>query len=124
MSETLVYNVGKIQELKNTLANRLNEFNDAVDAMFKIIDTQMGQGDHWTGTTYNDLKDKCDNFRTTRIESMVSSLQTYIDHFQKTSTEAEETTASVIKTVTDDVAENGNITSQISGSFNEIGNRI
>ena len=108
-NDTLVYNVDAISELSNTLNGRLNEFNDAIDAMFRIIDTQMNQPDHWSGVTYDDLKDKCDNFRATRIETMAANLKAYVDHFNKTSELSEETTTNVQGVVKQDALENAGI---------------
>ena len=62
-NETLVYNPAALEDLSNTLNSRLREFEDAIGAMFQTIDTEMNQPDHWSGSTYDQLKDKCDNFR-------------------------------------------------------------
>jgi len=121
--DTLVYNVGAIKELSDTLLRDINDFETAIDAMFKIIDTDMNQPDHWSGQTYEDLKGKCDNFRKTSIDNMISNLKAYATHFDTTSTLAEETTSQVRNTVTDDVMTNANITSQVTGNFDEIGFR-
>ena len=114
-NDTLVYNVDAISELSNTLNGRLNEFNDAIDAMFRIIDTQMNQPDHWSGVTYDDLKDKCDNFRSTRIETMAANLKAYVDHFNKTSELSEETTSAVQGVVKQDALDNAGV---IKGGMN------
>ena len=105
-NDTLVYNSDAIAELGNTLNGRLNQFNEAIEAMFKIIDTDMNQPDHWSGTTYEDLKAKCDNFRSTRIEAMANNLKAYVNHFNKTSDLSAETTSSVRGIVTSDLETN------------------
>jgi len=107
--DTLIYNTEAIQDLSNLLGQRLNEFNDAIAAMFNIIDGKMNQPDHWSGETYDDLKDKCDNFRSTRIETMANNLKAYVDHFSMTSQLSEETTANVRSVVTQDAINNANI---------------
>jgi len=107
-SDTLVYNSDAIADLGNTLANRLKEFNDAIDGMFQVIDVEMNQPDHWSGTVYEDLKGKCDNFRSTRIETMANNLNAYVKHFNRTSQESAETTSSVRGIVTRDVETNTN----------------
>ena len=111
-NETLVYNPAALEDLSNTLNSRLREFEDAIGAMFQTIDTEMNQPDHWSGSTYDQLKDKCDNFRSTKIEVMANNLKAYVNHFDKTSTEAAETTTSVEGIVTRDAIENADITGQ------------
>lgn len=108
-NDTLVYNSDSIQDLSNTLNGRLNDFNDAIEAMFNIIDNKMNQPDHWSGVTYDDLKDKCDNFRSVRIETMAANLKAYVDHFNKTSELSEETTSSVQGVVKQDALDNAGL---------------
>ncbi len=114
-NDTLVYNSESIQELSNVLGKRLEEFNSAIEAMFNIIDTKMNQPDHWSGETYDDLKDKCDSFRSSRIETMAANLKAYVDHFNKTSELSEETTTSVKGVVTQDALDNAGV---IKGGVN------
>ncbi len=105
-NDTLVYNSGALEELSQTINNHLNSFNDAVDEMFKVIDINMNQPDHWSGEIYDQLKDKCDAFRSTKIETMANNLKAYVDHFHKTSEESEETTTNVKGIVTRDAEVN------------------
>lgn len=106
--DTLIYNSGKLEELSQTIGTRLKEFIEHIDAMFNIIDVEMNQPDHWSGTVYEDLKTKCDNFRATRIETMASNLKAYVNHFHRTSEESEETTTAVKGIVTRDAEQNAN----------------
>ena len=106
--ETLVYNSSTIEELANTTAKHLQEFSEEVEGMFDVIDNKMNQPDHWSGSTYEDLKGKCDNFRITKIEAMEANLKAYVDHFHRTSEESEETTTNVRGIVTRDAEQNAN----------------
>ncbi len=108
-NSTLVYNSDAIAELSKTLNQRLTEFNDAIEAMFKVIDVDMNQPDHWSGVTYDDLKQKCDDFRSKKIEEMSASLKAYVNHFNKTSELSEETTTNVQGVVKQDALENAGI---------------
>ena len=108
-NDTLVYNSNAIEELSQTLNGHLTSFNEAVDEMFKIIDTTMNQPDHWSGEIYDQLKDKCDTFRSTHIETMANNLKAYVDHFHRTSEESEETTTSVKGIVTRDAEANSSL---------------
>ena len=74
-SETLIYNASKIEDLAVELSGLLNQFKDEVDEMFIVIDQKMNQPYHWSGSVYETFKSKCDNFRKSEIESMISSLQ-------------------------------------------------
>ena len=106
--ETLVYNSSTIEELANTTAKHLQEFSEEVEGMFDVIDNKMNQPDHWSGSIYEDLKGKCDNFRKTKIETMEANLKAYVDHFHRTSEESEETTTNVRGIVTRDAEQNAN----------------
>jgi len=110
--DTLVYNSGALEDLSQTISGHLNSFNEAVEEMFKVIDTNMNQPDHWSGAVYEDLKTKCDNFRASRIETMASNLKAYVDHFHKTSEESEETTTNVRGIVTRDAEANAKAVNQ------------
>ena len=57
-NDTLIYNVEAIEQLADTTERHLNEFNEAVDRMFHVIDVQMNQPDHWSGEVYEDFKSK------------------------------------------------------------------
>lgn len=107
-AETLVYNSSTIEELANTTAKHLQEFSEEVEGMFDVIDNKMNQPDHWSGSIYEDLKGKCDNFRKTKIETMEANLKAYVDHFHRTSEESEETTTNVRGIVTRDAEQNAN----------------
>lgn len=109
-NDTLIYNVEAIEQLADTTERHLNEFNEAVDRMFHVIDVQMNQPDHWSGEVYEDFKSKCDNFRAVKIESMATNLRAYVSHFRKTSTEAGSTTTKNITYVQRDAIDNANIT--------------
>ena len=104
--ETLIYNASKIEDLAVELSGLLNQFKDEVDEMFIVIDQKMNQPYHWSGSVYETFKSKCDNFRKSEIESMISSLQSYIDHFHMTSEEAEATTAKNTSIVEQDAQRN------------------
>ena len=54
--------------------NKLQNVIQEVDGMFNVIDNKMNQPDHWSGSVYEDLKGKCDNFRKTKIETMYRSI--------------------------------------------------
>ncbi len=91
-SDILVYNSIKIEDLAVEINGLLNKFNGEVDEMFNVIDHKMNQPYHWSGSVFEAFKSKCDNFRKTDIEAMISNLQSYIDHFHMTSEEADATT--------------------------------
>ncbi len=116
-NDTLVYNVGKIEELGNVLKGLLNEFDEAVEAMFKLIDETMNQADHWTGEVYDSFKEKCDSFRKTRIDAMYNNLKAYVDHFFKTAGKAAETTSMNKETVMRDMENIVNKGKDILGSI-------
>ena len=105
-NETLVYNSGELEDLSNRTNTHLQNFQAAIEEMFKIINTDMNQPNHWSGEVYDQLKDKCNNFRSTNIDTMESNLKAYVDHFHKTSEESEETTNSVKGIVTRDAEAN------------------
>ena len=111
--DTLVYNTNALEDLSQVVNGHLNQFCDHIDAMFKVIDTDMNQPDHWSGAVYEDLKTKCDNFRASQIEKMISNLKAFVDHFHRTSEESEETTTNVRGIVTRDAELNAKAINKI-----------
>jgi len=105
-SNTLIYNSAKIEDLAVELNGLLNQFKDEVEEMFNVIDHKMNQPYHWSGSVYETFKSKCDNFRKSEIESMISNIQAYIDHFHMTSEESEATTAKNTSIVEQDAQRN------------------
>ena len=101
-AETLIYNPEKIDKLGNVIQQQKRNFDDAIDAMFKVIDSDMNNIDHWTGSAYDEFKTKCDNFRSSSIETMSNRLNNYSKHFASTSEKAEETTNNNINRVKDE----------------------
>lgn len=90
--DTLIYTQNKIEKLAGDIQGHLNEFENAINDMFYVIDMQMNQPGHWSGKVYDEFKTKCDHFRSAEIETMAKSLKAYVSHFTKTASEAGTTT--------------------------------
>ena len=112
--DTLVYESGGIKSLGQDLARDHNDFSEGIDEMFNIIDNVMNDPNHWSGPTFNDFKNKCDDFRAKDIHNMSSQIRSYVTHMDKTADAADETNAQVRNTVGENTIANTNITSTVN----------
>ena len=119
---TLVYNSGKIKDLGEALGQELTKFVENVDEMFHIINVEMNQMDVWTGSVYVDFRDKCNEFRKTRIEAMINNLKAYVTHFDKTYQLSEETTTQAKGIVSADKVNTDLIGNKVASNITGVNN--
>ena len=92
MQNGVMYNPENLSDVPTKLKARLDEFNIAVEAMFGAI-SQMNQPGVWGGDSYNTFKEKCELIRTTKINPLISDLETWVTDTTTMAADAADTKA-------------------------------
>lgn len=92
MQNGVMYNPENLSDVPTMLQARLDEFETAVDAMFAAI-SQMNQPGVWSGDSYEAFRGKCDLIRTTKINPLISDLETWVGDTTKLAADAADTKA-------------------------------
>lgn len=86
----VVYSPENLSDVPTMLQARLDEFEAAVEVMFAAI-SQMNQPGVWGGDSYNAFKEKCELIRTTKINPLISDLETWVGDTTKMAADAADT---------------------------------
>ncbi len=90
-SNAMFYNVNNLKALAEELENLATNFSSTIDTMYEDI-YGMETNNYWTGATYDQFKNMCDTFKTTKIKTIITKLHNWSKGFASIAEDADTNT--------------------------------
>lgn len=103
---TLVYDPAKLRALADFIYDKISKIEEKEEAIFQII-KKMGEPDHWSGESYDQMANNCQDFREKNMAQEINRFKKIAKWADDSADATEGATTAAVRKVDDNTSING-----------------